>query len=59
MQTDIIDKYLSQKNYENSETKGFFRAKMVGKALLSNHTCFKDVDRFIKIKKMWQKHDFW
>ena len=30
----------------------FFRAKMVAKALLSNHTFFKDVGRFIKIQKM-------
>ena len=30
----------------------FFKAKMVAKALLSNYTFFKDVDRFIKIQKM-------
>ena len=43
MQTGIINIYLSQNNYDNSETRVFFRSKMVAKALLDNHTFFKDV----------------
>ena len=47
-----LERYiLSQNNYENIEKENFVEQKTVAKALLSNHTFFKDFNKFTKIQK--------